>query len=439
MNRCLAHGGTISPFRGCRYWLFDVVAVDLDEQYFDATKEHAMTEKPLGRYFSGLSANTFLLAFTSLFADISTEMLYPILPVFLTQTLGAGGTVVGLIDGFAQATQNIVQGFAGALSDRLQKRKSVALFGYFLAAISKPLMGLAATWPTVFGARLLDRLGAGTRSAPRDALIAASVADENRGRAFGLEGIGDNAGAFIGPLLAVFLLYSLGVNIRTVFYLAVIPGLLAFLLVLLVKERHAVVAAKARIDISVRQFPSDYWKYLLVTALFGFGNSSNAFLILRTQDIGASLETTILIYAAFNLVAALVSYPAGSLSDSWGGKNVLLLSFVVFLIGYLGFAVTQNVVLVAGLFVLYGAHQGIFRTAGKALASSFVPDRLRASGIGWYNTTVGLLQLAASLVAGLLWDRVSHVAVFYYGVASAIVGIIALLVLLPNKGDRAPP
>ena len=396
-----------------------------------------MTDKANNRYFSGLSANVFLLAFTSLFADISTEMLYPILPVFLTQTLGAGGTVVGLIDGFAQATQNIVQGFAGALSDRLQKRKTVALVGYFLAAIATPLMGFAVAWPGVFGARLLDRFGAGTRSAPRDALIAASVAEENRGRAFGLEGIGDNAGAFFGPLLAVFLLYTVHVNIRTVFYLAVIPGLLAFLMVLFVKERQAAVAVKAKIDVSLWQFPKDYWNYLLVTALFGFGNSSNAFLILRTQDIGTSLETTILIYAAFNLVAASVSYPAGSLSDRWGGKNVLLLSFVIFLIGYLGFAITQNIALIAILFVLYGAYQGIFRTAGKALASSFVPDHLRASGIGWYNTTVGLLQLVASLVAGVLWDRVGHTAVFYYGAASAIVGILALMILLPSQRARA--
>jgi hypothetical protein len=162
--------------------------------------------------------------------------------------------------------------------------------------------------------------------------------------------------------LAVFLLYWLHVGIRSVFYLAVIPGLLAFFLVLLVKETPVVVAAKAKIDVSLQQFPTAYWKYLLATALFGLGNSSNAFLILRTQDIGVSLETTILIYAAFNLVGALISYPAGSLSDSWGAKNVLLVSFIIFLIGYLGFALTQNVVLIAGLFVFYGLFQGIFRT-----------------------------------------------------------------------------
>lgn len=388
------------------------------------------------RYFAGLSRNTFLFAFTSLFADISTEMLYPVLPVFLTQTLKASGSIVGLVDGVAQAAQNIVQGFSGALSDKLQKRKFIALAGYLLAAVAKPLMGLSRVWQGVLGARLLDRIGAGTRSAPRDALIASSVDEKNRGRAFGLEGFGDNAGAFLGPLLAVFLLYSLHTGIRTIFYLALIPGLLAFFMVLFVKEQPVAVAAKSKIDISLRQFPNGYWKYLLVTALFGLGNSSNAFLILRTQDIGASLETTILIYAAFNLVAALISYPAGSLSDTWGRKNILLASFVIFLVAYLGFALTQNIFLVAALFVFYGLYQGMFRAVGKAFASDFVPDHLRASGVGWYSTTVGLLQLVASVVAGLLWDRVGHAAVFYYGAAFAAVGSIGLLLLIPAKHDR---
>lgn len=385
------------------------------------------------RYFRGLSKNTFLLAFASLFADISTEMLYPVLPVFLTQTLKASGSIVGLVDGFAQAAQNIVQGFSGTLSDKLQKRKSIALAGYLLAAISKPLMGLSTIWQGVFGARLLDRLGSGARSAPRDALIASSVDEKDRGRAFGLEGIGDNAGAFLGPLLAVFLLYALHVHIRAVFYLAIIPGLLAFFMVLLVKEQPAAVAAKSKIDVSLRQFPKRYWQYLLATALFGLGNSSNAFLILRTQEIGASLETTILIYAAFNLVAALISYPAGSLSDRWGRKNILLASFIIFLIVYLGFALAHNILLITVLFVFYGAYQGIFRAVGKAFAADFVSEHLRASGIGWYNTTVGLLQLVASVVAGLLWDQIGHAAVFYYGAAFAVVGSMGLMVLLPRQ------
>jgi MFS family permease len=395
-----------------------------------------LAESAIQRHFAGLSKNTFLLALASLFADISSEMLYPVLPVFLTQTLKATGSIVGLVDGFAQAAQNIVQGFSGALSDKLQKRKSIALAGYLLGAVAKPLMGLSTVWQGLFGARLLDRLGSGIRSAPRDALIASSVGEKDRGSAFGIEGVGDNTGAFLGPLLAVFLLYALHLAIRPVFYLALIPGLLAFVMVLLVKEKPAKVASKSKIDFNLRQFPKGYWKYLLVIALFGLGNSSNAFLILRTQDIGASLKTTILIYAAFNLVAALISYPAGYLSDKLGRKYVLLVSFVIFLVAYLGFALAKNVLVVAVLFGLYGLYEGIFRSVGKAFASDFVPDHLRASGIGWYSTTVGLLQLVASVVAGLLWDRIGHASVFYYGAVFAVVGSIGLLLLIPSRYER---
>lgn len=385
------------------------------------------------RYFAGLSRNTFLLASASLFADISSEMLYPILPIFLTQTLKASGSVVGLVEGVAEATQNIVQGFSGSLSDKLQRRKPIALVGYLLAAVAKPLMGVATAWQGVLGGRFLDRLGTGTRSAPRDALIASSANEASRGRAFGLEGVGDNAGAFLGPLLAVLLLIVWHLDIHLIFYLAVVPGLLAFLMVLLVEERPVAMTAKAKIDVNPTRFPKAYWKYMLATALFGVGNSSNAFLILQTKDIGASLTTTILIYAAFNLVAALISYPAGFLSDKLGRRNILVLAFAIFLITYLGFALIQNVALIGLLFVLYGLYQGIFRSVGKALASDYVPQQLRASGVGWYNTIVGLSGLVASLIAGWLWDQVGHTTVFFFGAASAAVGGIALLMLVPGK------
>lgn len=390
------------------------------------------------RYFAGVSRNTVLLAFTSLFADISSEMLYPVLPILLTQTLHASGSVVGLVEGIAQATQNIVQGVSGWLSDKLQKRKSLALAGYLLSAVAKPLIGFATAWQGVLGARFLDRLGAGFRSAPRDALIASSAAEESRGRAFGLEGIGDNLGAFLGPLLAVVLFISFRLDIRWIFYLAIVPGLLAVFMILLVQERPVPVAAKSKIDVTLRQFPKPYWKYLLATALFGIGNSSNSFLILQTKGIGATLEATILIYAGFNLVAALISYPAGSLSDTWGRRSVLLVSFIIFFIAYLGFARAKSVVLIATLFVFYGLFQGIFRSVGKAFAADFVPEHLRASGVGWYSATVGLLGLVANIVAGLLWDRIGHAAVFYYGAAFAVVGSIGLLVLIPGRPINPP-
>jgi MFS family permease len=400
-----------------------------------------MRRRVLRGCFSGLSRSTFLLALSSLFADISTEMLYPVLPTFLTQTLKASGSIVGLVDGFAQATQNIVQGFSGALSDKLRKRKFIALIGYLLAALAKPLMGLATAWPALLAARFLDRVGAGTRSPPRDALIAASVHERDRGRAFGLEGVGDNAGAFFGPLLAIFLLYAMHVGIRTIFYLAVIPGLLAFCMVLFVTDGAGRIPAKSKIDFHVRQFPRGYWQYLMVTALFNLGNSSNAFLILRTQDLGVSLRSTILIYAAFNLAAAVISYPAGLLSDRLGRKRILLLSFLIFILAYIGFATTKNFRLVIALFIFYGLFQGIFRAVGKSLASDFVPAQLRASGIGWYSTAVGVFQLAASVIAGILWDRVSHTAVFYYGAGCAAAGSLALWWTTPagaSARGRAP-
>lgn len=357
-------------------------------------------------------------------------MLYPILPIYLTQVLKSGGSVVGIIEGVATATQNIIQGFSGWMSDKFQKRKPIALAGYVLSSAAKPLIGVSSAWQGVLAARFLDRLGAGTRSAPRDALIASSADENHRGKAFGLEGIGDNLGAFLGPILAVLLIYSIHVNLRSIFYLAMIPGLAAATMILFVKEKSVI---KAKVDISIRKFPKSYWKYLLVMAIFGLGNSSNAFLILKTRDLGISIERTILIYAAFNLIAAFISYPSGLLSDKFGRKNLLFCSFLIFLIVYIGFAYTKSIILITILFVLYGVHQGSIRSIGKAFASDFVPQKFRASSIGWYSTTVGLSGLIASIAAGQLWDNVTHSAVFVYGAIFATLGSFALLLLVPKK------
>jgi len=370
--------------------------------------------------------NIYLLAFTSLFADIATEMLYPILPIFLTTYLGASGSIVGLIEGIATATQNIQMGFAGYISDKLHKRKSLAIIGYIIAAFSKPLIGLSTIWQQVFVARFLDRLGTGTRSAPRDALIASSANDGNRGKAFGLEGIGDNLGAFLGPLLAIFLLYYIKVPIRSIFYLAIIPGLLAVVLVLFVKENKSDFKSKTNLTAKFSSFPKKYWNYLTVIIIFGIGNISSSFMILQTKNIGTPLIGTILIYAIYNLIAAIVSYPSGFLSDKFGRKIVLLTSFVIFIISLIGFAVTKNFVLIAILFALYGSFQGIFRAVGKAYAGDFVPNELRASGIGWFNAAVGLSGFFASVMAGILYDKVGHSAVFLMAAIFATIGSLLL-------------
>lgn len=385
---------------------------------------------------AGLTRNTAYLALASFFADVSTELLYPVLPIFLTQTLKASGRAVGLIEGIAEATQNLVQGVSGWLSDVLQRRKPIALLGYLVAAVSKPLIGVSTSWPGVLGARFLDRFGTGTRSAPRDALIAASADAKHRGKAFGLEGLGDNLGACVGPLIAVLLLVRWHVELRNIFFMAVIPGLLATGMVALVRDQRVVVEAKAKLDLNLRRFPAAYWRYLLVTALFGVGNSSNSFLILQTRDTGVSLPATILIYGAFNLVAAVVSYPAGSWSDRFGRRNILAGSFAIFVISYLGFGLTRRGALIGCCFVLYGVYQGISRSVGKSLATDLVPPSLRASGLGWYTATIGLLGLVASVVAGQLWDRVNHAAVFFYGALFGAVGLVALFVWVPSDKPR---
>jgi MFS family permease len=385
------------------------------------------------RYFSGLTKNSLLLACASLFSDISTEMLYPILPIYLTQNLRASGSIVGVIEGIAQATQNIIQGVSGYVSDKWQRRKPVALFGFILSAISKPFIGIANTWPGALAARISDRLGAGSRSAPRDALIASSVEERYKGKAFGLEGMGDNLGAFLGPLITILLFFIIQLDIHYIFYLAIIPGLFSVLMIVLVNEKKKVAKAKSEIDIHTGKFPKAYWKYLIVIALFGAGNSSNSFLILMVKDEGLSLVRTVLLYALFNLVAALISYPAGSLSDKFGRKPVLLISFIIFLISYAGFAFSSSILLVGILFVFYGLFQGIFRSVGKTFAADFVPENLRASSIGWYSTVVGLSGLIASIVAGQLWDHISHAAVFIYGAVFSCIGIISLMVLVPDS------
>ncbi len=390
-----------------------------------------MTKLEIKKY--GITRNTILLTLASFFGDISTEMLYPVLPIFLTQNLKVGGSIIGIIEGVAEATKNIIQGFSGALSDKIQKRKSIALAGFILSALAKPLIGVATVWQGVLAGRFFDRLGAGVRSAPRDALIASSVDEKDRGKAFGLEGIGDNLGAFLGPLIAVLLLFYFHVNIRYIFYLAVIPGLLAVLMIVLVKEKAVLVKSKSKIDIRFNQFPRRYWNYLLVVAIFGIGNSSNSFLILQTKNLGVPFWMTILIYAFYNLVSALISYPSGSWSDKFGRKPLLLISFLIFIISYIGFATIHNIVLIGALFIFYGLYQGIFRSVGKSFATDFVPQELRASAVGWYSTTVGVSSLVASVVAGRLWDTVSHSSVFLFGAFFAVIGIVALLIFIPNK------
>jgi MFS family permease len=217
-----------------------------------------------------------------------------------------------------------------------------------------------------------------------------------------------------------------------VFYVALAPSLLGLFVVALVRERPPMVSL-GRSQFTLSGLSKSYWNVLVVTAIFSVGNSSNSFLILRTQEMGTSTVFITVVYALFNLIAALVSYPAGLLADKFGRKVALLSSCVVFLIVYMGFFASQSIHVLVFMFLLYGLYQGTFRSVGKALACDYTPDRLRASAIGWFSTTVGLMQLVASLVAGLLWDKISHESVFLFGCASSFIGIMALMALVPSQ------
>jgi MFS family permease len=365
----------------------------------------------------------------ALFSDAATEMLVPVLPIFLTQSLGATGAVVGLVDGVAQAIRNFVEGFSGAISDRMRQRKPFVLIGYALSAIAKPLMGVSTIWESVLGARLLDRLGAGVRAAPRDAMVASSVDDREEARGFGIEALGEYVGAFAGPLLTVFLLFALQTDIRTVFYVAFVPSLIGLIVVAFVRERSSVINA-VRPRFTLKGFSNSYWYFLAVTAVFSAGNSSNSFIILRAQEMEASLVYISLLYAGFNLVAALAAYPSGILADTAGRKVTLLDSYVVFFIVYIGLFVSKSLIVVVVVFLLYGLYQSTFRSVGKALACDYAPEQLRASAIGWFSATAGLMQLVASLIAGALWDKVNHESVFLFGAASSFIGIVALMLMI---------
>ncbi len=267
-------------------------------------------------------------------------------------------------------------------------------------------------------------------------MIAASADEKSRGRAFGLEGIGDNLGAVVGPLIAIALLYSLHVGLRNIFYIAFIPGIIAFFLVLLVKEKPLARTPAVTIKRTIH-FPKAYWKYLAGTAIFGIGNSSNAFLILQARNLGIPLELTIFIYVFFNAVAALTSYPAGKIADLSGRKNVLLAALAIFILTYTGFGFLKNPVFIGSLLVFYGAYSGIYRTIGKTIASDFVPQEARASAIGWYSTVVGLTSFIASLVGGELWVRINPSATFIYGAILATISLLFFIILrfpvLPAK------
>ncbi len=374
------------------------------------------------------------LGFVSLFTDMSSEMAYTQVPLFLRTTLGAPAWAVGLIEGIAESAASLLRLVSGWLSDRAGRRKPLTLLGYGFGAISKPLLSLAQAWPTVLGLRFLDRLGKGLRTAPRDALIAETTPPAIRGRAFGLHRTMDTTGAVLGPLLGYWFLAHIGGDQehrwRALFLFAGLPGLVAILtLAAFVREPRVVkppAAAPPPLALPRwRDLQPEYRRFLLITLLFNLGNSSDAFLILRARSLGFGAMEILLLYAAFNVVEALLGYAAGILSDRMGRKPLIIAGYGVFAVVYLGFAFAHSKTAVWALFLLYGGYYTLTQGVQRAFAADMADPKQRATQIGAYHTVVGVALLPASLLAGLLFDR-SPAAPFLVGAVTALVSALLL-------------
>lgn len=375
--------------------------------------------------FPGISRNVLLLSAVSLLTDVSSEMVYPLVPLFLSGTLGAPASIVGVIEGFAESTASIFKWVFGALSDRWGKRKPFCLAGYGLAAFTKPLLAAASAWPLVLCARVLDRFGKGLRGSPRDALIADSTPAELRGRAFGFHRSGDSIGAVAGPLLAILLLSVLHGNLRTAFLIAFVPGILSTLLILPVRERPAVPNPRPIFSLAVAAKNPPLRRFLLITLLFALGNSSDMFLILRAKQLGASSTTAVLLFAIGNLLNVLSSYRAGILSDRLGRRGILTVGFFLFSGIYLAFGLARSVGILWLLYPVYGLYLGLTDGVSKALVVDLVASEDRGSALGLQAAVTGVCALPASIVAGLLWQRIGPGAAFTYGAITA--GMAGLL------------
>ncbi len=396
----------------------------------------------------GIKKNVFVLGLVSFFTDISSEMLYPIIPIFLTTVLAAPMSLVGIIEGIAESTASILKVVSGWLSDKTGKRKPYVIYGYSLSTIAKPLLALAYTWHFVLAARFLDRFGKGLRTSARDALIADSTDAQYRGKAFGFHRSLDTVGAVIGPLLALLLLYYLDGQYRLIFLIAFVPALISVvLLFLFVSEKKG--EKKNGLQLKVSDFSREFKLFLMITIIFAIGNSSNAFLILRAKNIFENfggipsivtstfgsigvIAVVVLTYVVYNITYSLASMPAGILSDKIGRRNVMVGGFLIFALVYLGFALANAGYLVWILFAVYGFYMAMTEGVSKAFVVDMVPLDKRGTAIGLYYTATGLLALVSSIIAGILWDYIGAYAPFLFGSAMSLVAAMLMVALLPK-------
>lgn len=384
--------------------------------------------------FFGFGRNVFVSGLVSFFMDISSEMIYPLVPLFLANILGANKSIIGLIEGIAESTASLLKVFSGWFSDRIGNRKWLMAAGYGISTVSRPIVALAATWHHVMGFRFMDRLGKGIRTAPRDAIIAESSETAYMGRAFSFHRSLDTMGAVIGPALAFFFLGIFSNDYRKVFWLSMIPGIIAVLLIILfITEKKRVVIAHAdRPKLTIKHFDWRFKFFVVIAGIFAIGNSSDVFLILRAQQIGIPAIMIPAVYLLFNLIYAMSAIPAGIAADKFGKKRIILAGFVLFAMLYYGFAVASDTKTIWILFAFYGLFMGLTEGIQKAFLATIIPPDFKATAFGVYNTVVGIAMFPASLIGGWLWDTISPSATFYFGSITAGMSAILFIVFIAS-------
>lgn len=421
---------------------------DTDTDASDEFEPQATPEKPdeavpgLWRRYRSLPANILAISLVSLLNDASSEIIYPLLPVFLASTLGASAKVIGLIEGSAESISSLLKLPAGYYSDRIGKRKILVAGGYALANFVRPLLAFASSWRQVFFIRMSDRLGKGVRTAPRDAMIADTVPEGQRGLAFGFHRAMDHLGAVIGPLIGYLLVFLFVANrnspspaeFKTIFLIASVPGLAAVLVVLFVVRetpiRPPIDPSVKRPVLSLAGLDGNFKRFLLIIALFTLSNSSDGFLILRARDAGVSVVMLPLLWAALHTSKVISSLVGGDLSDRLGRRKLIVSGWLLYAAVYAGFAFVSNNISVWILFLIYGIYFGLAEGAEKALVADLVRPDQRGTAFGLYNLAFGITVLPASVLMGTIWDWRGPETAF---LVSAGIGVTATALLLTVK------
>ncbi len=398
------------------------------------------------RKIIGLHPNVFFMGLTSLLTDISSELIFTLIPLLLSNVLGATSTMIGVVGGISESADSFFRIASGWISDKIGKRKLLAGLGYSLSTMVKPFMLLANSWGAVAGIRFGDRVGKGVRTASRDALIADSVGAKERGRGFGLHRAMDSSGAVIGLIIAAIIIYLIPgdefhLNIhayRWMVIIGVIPAVLAvMILVTMVHEIKKTAISESKTGVStpakITPFSLQFKLFLAVMALFTLGNSSDFFLILDAQHVQTPLLQVVLMLVLFNIIYALVSMPTGILSDKLGRKRLIILGWFIYGLVYLGFAVAGSRWQIWLLFAVYGVYYGICEGVAKAFVADLVPTERRGTAYGLYNGIVGIMALPASLIAGILWDRVNPSATFYFGASLALLAMLGMMLFIKER------